>query len=398
MRWSNYLFFASTFTLGVLMGIGVLIVLGKNVPSFNQKFLSPLGTNPDILATKIPSKKPVYGFLPYWTLGTAQIQYHLIDHLIYFGIALEPDGRIKTNDGDNIDIGWYRLSGDQVRKVFEQAKEFDVKVGVAVTAFDNGTIGAILTNSSYQDRAIENILTLVEDYDLDSINIDFEFDTSKTIPRERSMQYSQFIGKLKSEVNQIYPEIEISVDLYANSFIYDNPYDVISLADNADKLMLMGYDFHRASSPKSGPVAPLKDKKDVSITKSLAAALEKEIDPDKIVLAMPFYGYEWRTTSEDYKSPTYPGSGAIATYKRVRQLIEIEGLEELWDQEAMSPWIVYEVDNAIHQIYYENDRSLGLKFQLIDQVQLGGGAIWALGYEGEDAPIWHVIENWRRRN
>jgi len=29
-------------------------------------------------------------------------------------------------------------------------------------------------------------------------------------------------------------------------------------------------------------------------------------------------------------------------------------------------------------------------------LQLQGAAIWALGYEGSDATVWNVIEQWRK--
>jgi spore germination protein len=59
-----------------------------------------------------------------------------------------------------------------------------------------------------------------------------------------------------------------------------------------------------------------------------------------------------------------------------------------WDDEAMSPYLVYKEDGAIKQIYYENLASLSLKYQLVRQLNLSGVAFWAIGYEGEFQEVW----------
>jgi spore germination protein YaaH len=50
----------------------------------------------------------------------------------------------------------------------------------------------------------------------------------------------------------------------------------------------------------------------------------------------------------------------------------------------MTPWLVFEENNTIHQIYYENEKSLEIKIKLAEDNQFKGIGFWALGYEGED--------------
>ena len=44
-----------------------------------------------------------------------------------------------------------------------------------------------------------------------------------------------------------------------------------------------------------------------------------------------------------------------------------------------------------HQIYFEDERSLKAKLELVKQTGLGGVGFWALGYEGEDEEIWRGV-------
>jgi spore germination protein YaaH len=44
-------------------------------------------------------------------------------------------------------------------------------------------------------------------------------------------------------------------------------------------------------------------------------------------------------------------------------------------------------------VWFENQKSLGLKFDLVNQTNLGGIAIFALGYDGKDAKsLWDEVK------
>ena len=45
----------------------------------------------------------------------------------------------------------------------------------------------------------------------------------------------------------------------------------------------------------------------------------------------------------------------------------------------------------IFVLYYENSRSLSYKLDLVNQLDLAGVAIWALGYEGDSRELWETI-------
>jgi chitinase len=383
--------------LGIFLGIFTIFI----VQNYKRtgKFLSPLGMNPDILASKVPSQKPIIGFLPYWNIGTSQIKYHLLDYIAYFSLDFNFDGSIKKVDDNGHSLpGYTNLHNGRVDEIFGLAKKQDVKLMIVFTAFNNEVIDSIIKSPQYGQNAIDAISQYVTDYNLDAVNIDFEYNQNYPISAEAAELYPIFIQKLSEQLKKQSPNIVITIDLYANAFLKNHSYDSYKLSQAADWLILMGYDFYQTSSPKAGPIAPIKSDKGKSISQALNAAIKNNIDTQKIVLAMPFYGYEWQTTNDEFNAPTYPGTGAMASYRRVHQLIKDEKLDPSWDFKSMSPWIAYEKNGAFYQIYYENDQSIGLKLQLVNQVDLQGAAIWALGYEGKDASVWDVIEQWRKNN
>lgn len=154
----------------------------------------------------------------------------------------------------------------------------------------------------------------------------------------------------------------------------------------------MGYDYRNVNSSRAGPTAPLYGEiNEHSIDESIKSLIGR-VPLDKVVLAVPFYGYEWQTINDKHKSTTVPGSGALATYKRVQDLLSArKDLTANWDERAMSPWLVYTQSGAIKQVYYEDERSIKAKMNYIEDKGLGGVAVWAIGYEGKHTNLWDAV-------
>jgi spore germination protein YaaH len=120
------------------------------------------------------------------------------------------------------------------------------------------------------------------------------------------------------------------------------------------------------------------------------------VPPEKVILVVPFYGYEWQTTTLNLETAqTYPKTGATLTYERLQSLLgrkKALKLTEHWDEHSLSPYITYEEEDEFFIGFYENERSLGYKIDLARGLNLGGIAIWALGYEGETSELWQTSE------
>ncbi len=125
----------------------------------------------------------------------------------------------------------------------------------------------------------------------------------------------------------------------------------------------------------------------------IGRSLSGRVPNNKLILAIPFYGYEWETFTNKNKSFIVEGSGALATYKRVRELLKGRNdIKKSWDNISRTPWLTYIDYGAIKQIYYEDDRSIAEKIKFVKEKQLGGIGIWALGYEGDYTEPWKAIE------
>jgi spore germination protein YaaH len=358
------------------------------------EMLSPLGTPGKTLGTytKLDYEKKIVGFLPFWHVAKRKTIYpKFLDELIYFGITIDKNGNIvKTDDNGDPDPGWSYLNSDYLQSIFEKSRQENVIISLAIISFDNETIDSIISNKLATKNLISQIDKINQEFGFQGLNVDFEYIPKVDFPTRK--YFNQFLATLNDHFKAKDPNFVLSVDVYCNAALNDYPYDMKILGLMVDEVIIMGYDFHRSDSITAGPVSPLRGNgQEKNITDTFRAIYNK-IPSQKLFLGIPFYGYEWQTTTADYRSQVYPGTGGVASYERIRQLItEEESLYQFWDRITQTPYIVYNQGNIINQIYFENESSLILKMQFIKQLQLGGTAIWALGYEGNYYEPWGAV-------
>ncbi len=361
------------------------------------------------ISPKQPNKI-IFGFLPFWNMDQADnLRYHLLTHLAYFGLDYNPDGTIQTiTDDRTTEPGWNKLSSQIASQIFRSAKSSNGKTVIVMRAMTQGLIESLVNNSKSRAKLIDSTMEIFETKNFDGINIDFEY--IGTPDQRTKNNFSILVGDLSSTCKQRHPGCEISIDVFADSATKDRLWDYTQITSHLDYIIIMAYDFFRSSSTQAGPIAPLRGvcaKNQPSLPTCLEhdvaqtiADFTKIIPAEKLILGVPYYGYEWQTTDSKFLSNTYQDSGSTATYKRIRELLEsnqqpnskILGLQTNWNDTTLTPWITYQENGKTQQIHYEDERSLSLKYDLVNQSNLGGIAIWALGYDGNWPQLWQLLQ------
>src|SRR5690606_20894095 len=146
-----------------------------------------------------------------------------------------------------------------------------------------------------------------------------------------------------------------------------------------------------SNGPTAGPVSPLAGWEGVNWEAILARYLALGVPRDKIVLTVPFYGYEWPTASDRPGAPTR-GLATTITYAPVSAdylpLIRVNAREQVRrhgarrDPVSRSPYYVYRGTDGWYQGWYEDAESLQAKYAFIRRERLAGIAIFLLGYDG----------------
>lgn len=386
-----------------LLALGISVtILGMLfwLVNHNSELLSPVTGDSNfsflqILQSPQQEKKIVYGFLPYWNVDKVTLQPELTQ-LAYFSLTVQGDGNLRYSADGGSEPGYARLQSDSFLSIVQAAQTQGTGVELVIAQFNSDAITAFLNSETAQEKFFNSLDSVLLAYPFSGVNIDIEY--NGTVTDDLRDNFVTFIQRLDEHLETNHPGTRLSIDVYGSAASKKLIWDLPRIAPKVDYVIMMAYDYHRRSSVVSGPVAPLfgaDSTWDSDIIKHLND-LVTQVPAKKIILGIPFYGYEWRTTSRESGDATYPNSGSTASFSRVQELLSKKDeldLQEHWDESALSPYLTYVEDGEIFTIYYENSRSLSYKTDLVRQLDLAGIAIWALGYEGEYRELWDVIGN-----
>jgi spore germination protein YaaH len=249
---------------------------------------------------------------------------------------------------------------------------------LGIKLFKDEKIDILMASSEAQNNLIDQLKELLKTEKFDGINVDFEYMGSPTAIL--SEEITAFMVRLKEEALG-----EISLDVFVNTVIKGEKESVLKLVEEMDYLIIMAYDFHRPGVDFAGPVAPIRAPVGERSILELVEKIETlGLDKNKIVLAYPLYGYEWKTYSNEFGAAAKSGWSALASYKRMKEVLLDKTKTVNWDDVSMTPWVTFEEYGEIHQIYFENLESISRK--------MGGVGFWALGYDGENKEVWQKLD------
>ena len=366
---------------GIIAGVflGYFLVTKTNILNIGNKNSSAL----DVF--KAP-KKVVIGFLPFWLISRAQADYSpYITQLSYFNVTIDSDGSIQkyTSPGES-DPGWHALYAGKVDDYLTSAKSKGIELSLTVFSGDDEKIDEFLKDpATSAQNLINDLSSVISQYGFSDLNLDIE-KVAEATPNERAL-YTTFVKEVR---NRLDPKITITLDAPGIAFVRDkNLADPASLSKIVDYMVLMGYDFHNPGSFVTGPVAPQTGAGIVSefdIQSAVQAALTL-VPANKLILAIPLYGYSWESLNPTPRAAVLPGSAYSISSRSVEELLaECSTCSAEFDKTDSENYIIYKNTdtNTYQQVFYPDKNSTQIKVDFAKSQNLGGMALWALGYEG----------------
>ena len=352
--------------------------------------ISPLAPN-EVRQNEVgrpPRKFIILGFAPYWNLKKLTgDSLSSITHFAYFNLHLNGDGGLYTKlnprEEDPGFTNYKRLVAGAVNRGTKP-------LILTFMPESQSALAGLLTSPSSRARTIATVLTSLSESGASGVNIDFE-PLGDTPPSVRD-NFTLFIQELRSQLSINHKSLSISV--YASAAVKPRIWDLKALAPHTDYFVVMAYDYTMPGSDTSGPTAPLRGSGELfehDIIKNIAE-ITKLVPSAKILLGIPFYGYQWDTTDSSKYSPV-EAKGSVASLERIQQMLDDQTLSLLWDRNTLTPYGIASESGQISQIYFENETSIRLKLEFVKSAGLGGIAIWALGYEGNIPWLWPAIRS-----
>ncbi len=227
---------------------------------------------------------------------------------------------------------------------------------------------AVLSSTSKRQKLVNGITTTAVNLGLDGINIDFE-----QVAQETGVHYVQFLREMSVACRR--SGLVLSVDNYV-PFHFNEHYRLDIQGEVADYVIIMGYDEHWHGSGDPGSVASI-DYVTNGITKTVS-----EVPAEKVVNALPLYTIVWTTD----------GTAVTDEYLTMNNLADFlnqVGAEPQWDETTCQNYLEWQSGAGLKQVWIEDADSIRVKLNVMSANQIGGVAVWRLGY-GTPA-VWELI-------
>lgn len=229
----------------------------------------------------------------------------------------------------------------------------------------------LLSKTTTRTNIINNLINTATEYDLDGINIDFE-----DIGVDAGEGFIEFIRELSipCRANGIVLSVDNYVPMGYNDYYRRDEQGVV-----ADYVIIMGYDEHHGNSKEAGSVASID-----FVEKGIANTIA-EVPAGKVINAVPFYTRIWETNGDSVSSQ-------VVGMDMADEYVANHSIDIRWDEETCQNYGEYQSGNSLYQVWLEDDESIRVKLNVMDNYKIAGVAEWRLGLEKPS--VWTAIEEY----
>ena len=230
--------------------------------------------------------------------------------------------------------------------------------------FNNYLITTMVNDEVVKNRLFQNLLTAMNEKGFQGVDVDFEYILSAD-----RVPFANFVADLQNFLAPYGYTVSVALAPKTSDdqpgLLYEGK-DYGLLGNAADWVLLMTYEWGYTYGPPMA-VAPIN-----KVIEVVNYAVTR-IDPSKIHLGIPNYGYDWPLPYEKGVTKARTISNTEAVQIAIRA-----GVPILFDETAMSPYFTYTENGIRHEVWFEDVRSLTEKYSLLPSYQLRGISIWQI--------------------
>lgn len=264
-----------------------------------------------------------------------------------------------------------------------------------------------IVDPAFRAAWINQKVELAKKQYMDGINIDIEQMVNKS-----SAEYYALTALVKETTEAFHKEIpgsQVTFDVaWSPKCIDKRCYNYTGIAESCDFVFVMSYDeqsqvwtdcIARANAPYSQTLTGYED------------YIHMGINPKKLVMGVPWYGYDYSCLSLSKAhvcsikevpfrgAPCSDAAGRQLPYRIIMAMANASYSGILWDEEKKAPYFDYvdPHDGTMHQIWYDNPRSISLKAAFVKEQGLRGIGMWngdCLNYSRDTVALQQTKAMW----
>lgn len=285
---------AMLLALGLMLALAVLApplpAAGATGPATGASQAWAQGEPQPRPGSRPPAARRVLGYyVPYdpHSWATVESQAHALDLVAVQWVTIDACGRLISQDNQTITR-------------FAQAQ--GIAVLPSLLTFSGWLNNRLLTDPETTQRALDQIVEYVESEGYDGFDLDLE-----GVRLDDGAAYTTFVQRLGAALHERGKLLTLAIPARSSDITtgWAGAYDYAALGPHADLITVMAYEFH-GSWGEPGPIAPYDG------VEKVAAYATAKIPPEKVLLGMAFYGFDWNTTSGGARYLGYPEAAALA--------------------------------------------------------------------------------------
>lgn len=313
----------------------------NSAPTGGDKVAAPENNQEDTT----PALPPIIvGYATYW--DTAMPDPTLVTHINYAFAHIK-------KDFESLDI---KTSSRLKKIVALKDKNPDLKVLLSIGGWGAGNFSEMAADETHRKNFSKNCLAAVEQYNLDGIDLDWEYPTSSSGGISSSPNDTKNFNLLLKDLREVLGEDLLLTMASSSSAKY---VDFKTAIQYMDFVNIMTYDM--GDPPKHNAALYPSSMSSRSCDESVEFHRQKGVPYNKIVLGMPFYGHG--------NESDVPESVDFRDLKKYQ-----DKFTEKWDDIAKVPYLVNGEGKMV--LTFDNEKSIGLKADYIKKKKLRGAMYW----------------------
>jgi len=324
--------------------------------------------------TAITSGQNLIGFAPHYRSFSADFDYTIYTHVIFFAVWPDSSGNLLWPGGND---------STYIYNKYEAIRSNAQPEGVSVLVAFGGTSEAgskyfpqMAMDSSALDNFTARAIDLCKKWGADGIDIDWEWGEKLEPEDDMRTGYEDLMTQLRAELDQ--DSLMLTTDVSASSWFGDNypPGGV----DQAHLVNVMSYTYNGSWSSTANHHSPLSKTRDTG----LAYWTGKGIAKLKINVGVPFFAQEY--TCATARNEAFSSMQAL-TYTEITNRIS-SGYKVVEDNENGT--YCYSDSNS-KIAFYDSPDNLEHKMIFARDNEYAGVFIWEIGQDDADQSLSNTL-------
>jgi chitinase len=314
-------------------------------------------------------------------LQPGQVEAHGMTRINYAFATIKSGRMVLAGESDGANLA-------QLTALRKQNPSLAVLVSVGGW-LGSGGFSDVALNAQSRSTFIDSALDLLKSYDLDGIDVDWEYPglvgAGNRFRREDKQNFTLLLKELRERLTRqsqtMHRDLYLTIAAGASDE-YITHTEMAQVARYVDTVNLMSYDYYEAGSdPTTGNHAPLftdpADPEKESADDSVMAFEAAGVPAGKIVLGVPFYGRVWGQVPNVNQGLFQPGKAipnSYASYDVIKSTMLGHGYTRYWDTASKVPYLFNEEKKIF--VSYEDPESLAAKCEYVRVRELAGVMFW----------------------